>query len=92
MWWQAALRLNAYGLVKAKEGGALVAGTECFKQAVAASAKARDALQNINADANAIYCSQSDLDMFDLKSLNSILKTWNPAEIAAYGNRFREIC
>lgn len=90
MWWQGALRWNAFGLLKAKEAGALHSGIEYFKLAVAASAKAADAILNNTVDPGVLQYTQSDLDMFDLKSLSSLLKSWDPAQIAIYGDRYRK--
>jgi hypothetical protein len=89
MWWQGALRWKAFGLLKAKEAGALHGGTEYLKLALATSAKAADAILNNTVDPGVQY-TQSDLDMFDLKCLNSILKSWDPAQVAIYGERYRK--
>lgn len=89
MWWQAALRWNALGLFKAKEGGAFVDGTECFKLAVDASAKASVDLVTNSVSTDASF-TQAELDMFDVNGINSILKAWDPVEIAKYGERYRK--
>ena len=77
MWWNAALRWNAYGLMKNSTTGTVSAGVEFFKLAVDASAKARvDLPQSVNSDV---------LDGFDVDTLNMLLKTFDPALLGTYG-------
>ena len=73
MWWQAALRWNAFGLLKTKESGIHAAGNPFFKLAVAASAKTKPALVS-NDGAGATGCTQFDLDTFDLHTINFLFK------------------
>ena len=77
------------GLLKAKERGAPLDGKECFELAVTASAKASEDLA-INSVGSGASFTQFDLDMFDVKCTCSILKVWDPVEIAKYGNRYRK--
>ena len=88
MWWQAALRWNALGMMKADEVGDLVPGLPFFKLAVNASAKAADALENSSVGAGA-SCSLSDLDTFDLYGINAIMKSWDPGNLVRKRRRRR---
>ena len=84
MYWKAALRWNAVGLMKSKEGGTVGGGSKYFKLAVTSSEKAGAAARGNIDGAGAIDgggdggFSQFDLDSFDLYVLNFILKDWNP--------------
>lgn len=69
MWWQAALRWNAMGLVKTAEAGGNDAGVNHFKSAASASAKAVVAVPNIAG--GAATCNQFELDVFDMASENA---------------------
>ena len=88
MWWQAALRYNALGMMKAGEAGDLVPGLPFFKLAINASAKAADALQNSSGGAGT-SCSLSDLDTFDLYGINAIMKSWDPGNLVRKRGRRR---
>ena len=83
MWWQAALRWNAHGLMKISETGHNESGLSFFKLAVTASAKA------VAGDASCF--TQFHLDSFEFTALSIILKTWSPADLDLFGERFRVV-
>ena len=92
-WWSAALRWNAIGWLKTGETGAIVAGNPFFKLAVNASSKAvaftPDSSRRRASVINEL--TPFDLDSFDLHGINSIMKSFNPVDIATYGPRMQEV-
>jgi hypothetical protein len=95
MWWQAALRWNALGSMKMAESGSHQGGAEHVKRAVSASAKAAAALSSddggtVNSTVVAAF-TQFDLDSFDLYGLNYLFKSWNPALLGEFGERYRQV-
>ena len=98
LWWQAALRWNAFGLMKKIEYGNNDAGRPYFRLAVAASAKATATSPQTGSgtgagasDGTIEELTQFDLDSFDLFGLNLIFKAWNKDDLAIYGDRFRQV-
>ena len=91
---------NAYGMAKADDTGRTIDSVPFFKLAVEASAKAVVAVSNSNyvgagAGAGASIdtsFTQVDLDVFEFYCFNRILKTFEPANLAEYGERFRMVC
>ena len=86
MWWQAALRWNALGLLQLAETGNQKESVGCIKLAVDASAKAGALLsQSSNEDGSVNSLTQFELDTFDICALRLIFKSWDPADKAVYG-------
>lgn len=84
-WWQAALRWNALASVKIAEAGQDVGGAASLKLAVAASAHVVGGVDGGGGEGSAV--AQFDLDTFNLYALKTILKSWDPEDIAVYSDR-----
>ena len=63
-----------------------------FKLAVEASAKAVVTVSNSKSVGTGASFAQVDLDVFEFYCFNRILKTFEPANLAEYGERFRMVC
>ena len=87
-WWHAALRWNALALALVLKNEHNAANP-FFKLAVSASSKAI-ATPSSNGEA-AGGLKQFDLDSFELHGINYLFKSWNPADLAAYGPRMQEV-
>ena len=93
-WWQAALRWNAFGLLKMAESGGLTGGNAFFKKAVKASSKAVAAPESSSSGGGtgaAEGLAQFDLDSFDLHAIDLVLKAWHPADLTDYGPRMQKV-
>ena len=89
MWWNAALRWNAFGLLKMAELGSHAAAMPYFKLAVAASAKASAAPTSVGD--TSVSFTLFDQNTFDLFGLNFLLKSFDPAALAEYGERYQQV-
>lgn len=86
MWWKAALRFNALGIMKKKEMGMIAAGVAYFKRAVAASANV-----TVGSEGGGGEATRFDIDSFELHAMNFMLKSWDPTILKAYGSRMRKL-
>lgn len=87
MWWEAALRWSAYGLMKLFESdGGHAESAPFFLLAFTASSKVHSTSAGSGNDAGV---DQGHLDLFEMYALSYIMKDWNPDNLAAYGERYK---
>ena len=95
MWWRAALRWNAFALMKIEGAGDMTAGNQYLKRAINASSKAIATFSFTVPSVDVSACdrrfSEFDIDSFDLHGINLILKAWDPADLKLYTKRLREV-
>jgi hypothetical protein len=89
LWWSAALRWNALACAKMDGGGSLTAGKEFLERAVQASVNI--AVPTDGGTRDASYCTQFDLDCFNLHTMSTMVMSWDPAALAAYGEKIRKL-
>jgi hypothetical protein len=90
LWWPAALRWSAFAFMQMAKLGSNGAGLEYLEHAVKASAS----IFNPTTDGGAIDgegCTQFELDSFNLNALSKIVMSWDPAAVAAHGERIGKL-